>query len=120
MTLEYFENSRIGMEDNPGLKWTNLFGEGELNENNLSYWPVLCGKGYTGLTEVFHKVRQVKSYQQLTHSLAECSKPKISFDRVFAENYFGRLCTFTLFGAKWNWDQHKYATFLHFYIFVWR
>lgn len=40
----------------------------------------------------------------------------ISSDRFLVEKYFGRLCTFNLFGSKWRWDERKVNTFLQFEI----
>lgn len=93
----------------------NLSDEGELNETHPSSWAILCDKGYTGLSAVFRTVTPDKKPANGWLTVEQNMRnQKIASDRILVENYFGRLCTFTLFGAKWRWDEHKYSTFLRF------
>lgn len=39
------------------------------------------------------------------------SKPNLSHDRVWAENCFGRLCTFGSFVQKLLWNEELYGKF---------
>lgn len=71
--------------------------------------------GYTGLEASFRKILPDKEPANgcLTSQQNVCNK-KISSDRVLIEKYFGRLCTFPLFGSKWRWDEHRNYRFLPF------
>lgn len=59
-----------------------------------------------------------KNCKRLRHMPTQCLWSKKLSNRGLIEYYFGRQCTFTLFGSKWHLDKHKYSRFLGFVVML--
>lgn len=94
---------------------TAINDDGELSNSYPDTWAILVDKGYTGLANTVRAIIPDKKPANGYLTTAQRTRNhNISSDRVIVENFFGRLCTFNLFGSKWRWDEEKYNDFFRF------
>lgn len=88
---------------------------GELHETYPNNWAIICDKGYTGLSRNIRAIIPVRKPANGWLTVAQKLKNQnISADRIIVENFFGRLCSFQLYGTKWKWSEDNYDVFVQF------